>query len=604
MPMPFWKVLGIAPTVSETDIRRAYAARLRVTNPEDDAEGFKTLREAYERALQEARFMQMREAGNAQLAAQRDTAEIDEDADEDEFDDLSPGVISLNSAPPVPSMADTPPETATLNPRELERRDHEARCQRLATALGQDCPPEERLEAYNAVVKSPAMLQVDVFAATEGWLTHMLISSRPASDPLFDPAIDFFKWDEERVGIRNDGARHILYLRAHIQAEQDAARVLKRIKDRRHEFHAAWKETQRPPSQRSWLNKFLALRHTNKVNEFLDHLRNRSPILLGSLNPEAVAWWRGRAPAARRAGQILTVFGLFAVLAMSVVLSPHVSRFFERSSPPRYVVYDPDSPEWAGRPPPKLAALPMTEPVKRRVARKNCADAALSTGDIPGSRTSVVATADELCKKALAMMPDSLLVRQHVGIVALRAGDARAALAHFNTILKSSPDDPYALFGRGLVSTIDPEGAALGDPKDMADAMAMNPDVEPYFARFNVIAPPLTPSRQKPESRMPKPKRFMVTTGAEAPTEKANIDSQEIAEHFGLGSETAGTVVLECLIDARGNVGNCHVGSEDPANVGLGEFGLRAMSRVRYTPAKVDDEPVGGSPLTYTLTLN
>lgn len=246
----------------------------------------------------------------------------------------------------------------------------------------------------------------------------------------------------------------------------------------------------------------------------------------------------------------------------------------------------------------------MSESAKRSAARKNCLDAALSAGEMPGSRASVAATADELCKKALAMMPDSLLVRQHVGIVALRMGDAKAALAHFNTILKSSPDDPYALFGRGMVSIITPEGAALGDPKDMADALAMNPDVEPYFARFHVIAPPLTPSKEKPESRIPKPKHFMVTARAEEPEEMADINSQEIGEHFGLGSETVGSVVLECLIDARGNVGNCYIGSEKPANVGLGEFGLRAMTRVRYVPAMVDDEPVGGSPLTYTLTLN
>ncbi len=604
MPAPFWKVLGIEPTVNEADIRRAYAARLRVTNPEDDAEGFKALREAYERALQEARFMQMREARNAQLAAQSHDAEGGEDADDDEIDELPEGIVALNAAPPVPSMADTPPEIATTNPLEIERRDHEARCQRLASALGRDCPLQERLEAYNAVVKSPAMLQVDVFAATEGWLTHMLLSSRPASDPLFDPAIDFFKWDEERVGIRNDGARHVLYLRARIQAEQDAERVLKRIKDRRHEYHAAWKETQRPPSQRSWLNKLLTLHQTGKVNEFLTHLRNRSPILLDSLNPEAVAWWQARVPAARRARQTFTFLGLFVVFALAVVLSPHVSRFFERSSPPRYMVYDPSSPEWAGRPPPRLAIMPMSEPAKRRAARKDCLDAALSAGELPGSRTSVAATADELCKKALAMIPDSLLVRQHVGIVALRMGDAKAALAHFNTILKSSPDDPYALFGRGMVSTITPEGAGLGDPKDMADALAMNPDVEPYFATFHVIAPPLTPSKEKPESRIPKPKRFMVTARAEEPEEKAVLNSQEIGDHFGLGSETVGSVVLECLIDARGNVGNCYIGSETPANVGLGEFGLRAMTRVRYVPAMVDDEPVGGAPLTYTLTLN
>ena len=50
-----WSILGVAPGSAERDIKRAYAARLKLTHPEDDPEGFKALREAYELALRHAK---------------------------------------------------------------------------------------------------------------------------------------------------------------------------------------------------------------------------------------------------------------------------------------------------------------------------------------------------------------------------------------------------------------------------------------------------------------------------------------------------------------------------------------------------------------------
>lgn len=52
-----WSILGIAPTSDDKAIRRAYAARLKVTRPDEDAAGFQALVEARDLALDRSRFL-------------------------------------------------------------------------------------------------------------------------------------------------------------------------------------------------------------------------------------------------------------------------------------------------------------------------------------------------------------------------------------------------------------------------------------------------------------------------------------------------------------------------------------------------------------------
>jgi hypothetical protein len=51
-----WQLLGLTPTDDVLAVKRAYAARLRLTRPDDDAQAYQALREAYERAQQWARW--------------------------------------------------------------------------------------------------------------------------------------------------------------------------------------------------------------------------------------------------------------------------------------------------------------------------------------------------------------------------------------------------------------------------------------------------------------------------------------------------------------------------------------------------------------------
>ncbi|CAN7252091.1 hypothetical protein [Rhizobium sp. LjRoot254] len=65
-----WSILGIAPTGDGKAIRRAYAARLKVTRPDEDATGFQALVEARDLALDRSRFMPQRADVEQQLHEQ------------------------------------------------------------------------------------------------------------------------------------------------------------------------------------------------------------------------------------------------------------------------------------------------------------------------------------------------------------------------------------------------------------------------------------------------------------------------------------------------------------------------------------------------------
>ncbi|MCA0403769.1 MAG: hypothetical protein LCH30_08225, partial [Proteobacteria bacterium] len=53
--MTIWQFLAIDPTTDLKIIKRAYAVQLKIFNPEDDAAGYQLLREAYEKAQDYAR---------------------------------------------------------------------------------------------------------------------------------------------------------------------------------------------------------------------------------------------------------------------------------------------------------------------------------------------------------------------------------------------------------------------------------------------------------------------------------------------------------------------------------------------------------------------
>lgn len=73
-----WRLLGIESTTDVRAIKRAYAGKLKQTHPEDDPEEYQRLREAYDRAIKEAKWsMQPEEAADASRTVSMDAASSD-----------------------------------------------------------------------------------------------------------------------------------------------------------------------------------------------------------------------------------------------------------------------------------------------------------------------------------------------------------------------------------------------------------------------------------------------------------------------------------------------------------------------------------------------
>ena len=82
--MDCWEILQIAPTGDERTIRRAYAKLLKSTRPDDDAEGYQRLREAFDEALSHAPYIDKEEDADdwSWDNADNDEADVSDDPDE------------------------------------------------------------------------------------------------------------------------------------------------------------------------------------------------------------------------------------------------------------------------------------------------------------------------------------------------------------------------------------------------------------------------------------------------------------------------------------------------------------------------------------------
>lgn len=308
-----WKTLGIARTRDRSDIRRAYAKQLKLTNPEDNPEGFKALREAYERALAQ---IAMPEPYHFASPA---------------FSPVTPGEV-VTRTPEEPAVPDAPaPEIIQATPQpEPQSPPQPTPAATVQQAIGAlDALLRRRtgdnaaaLAAFTAIVTSPAMDDLGIHTAAENHLAHLILIHAPQSDVLLEPAITFFHWERAGQQVRTSPAVVQILRRSLAQP------ILKRLRTKGDKYHPAFVVLSQPPKPVTWLSRLMPPT-PDDVLDLLRRIREKHPTLLRDLNAQSVDAWDNFHAKPR-----LPVWGAWSCLLAVVSLIAAPLAFF--MLPPEY----------------------------------------------------------------------------------------------------------------------------------------------------------------------------------------------------------------------------------------------------------------------------
>lgn len=187
---PCWAALGIEPTADQRAIRVAYTRKLKAIDPENDPQAFIALREAYERAQQQAEWVDL----------------PDEDDESDGDDAASPALYEEEEAAGYAYS----PITGARVPINDSRPDPDAPWRALHDLLLPDGtrrqPPfdeawqRELGDAIDAVLADPRLEQVGFQADADRWLAELLARAWPASDAILLRLAKAFGWDRRAEG--------------------------------------------------------------------------------------------------------------------------------------------------------------------------------------------------------------------------------------------------------------------------------------------------------------------------------------------------------------------------------------------------------------------
>ncbi len=264
-------MLGIPRGSDRAEIRRAYARALKITNPEDDPQGFMALREAYETALNWVDY-------------------DDYDYHEDETDD-APVPVEVDAVQrPIWAEPAAEPVLADPDPFAEIRTVEQGDLRRLTAALegGLRGPWHGDAAALSAqidaILGAPALIEIETRDSIEYWLSNLLADTVPRSDAILMQAVAAFGWEQE--GNRPPAVWQILN-------RIDEWRIIEALGRSDHNLAAGWRALT-AGGKADWQRRVAALRPgaAGQVRQLFDLADYQAPGIAHSFEPQAAVWWR------------------------------------------------------------------------------------------------------------------------------------------------------------------------------------------------------------------------------------------------------------------------------------------------------------------------
>ena len=268
--MDIERELGIRQTSDKREIRRAYARRLKETHPEDDPEGFKRLRAAYEAALARADYMATMEGENR--------VEMPE-----------PGSVEPPLQTTIPLAGSDGPDEPRDDGDRRAVADMVARLGRLLDE-GDDRSAAKALEAAGA---DPIMLNLNNRRQFEFMLLDLLGQQHPLHQDVAKTAIRVFGWNEYHCDHTHDEWRTVGRMIMAAQTDEHLAEL-------RRAARRIFRATPRDWAARYLLGAYKPLlfrmsaahRFRVEMGRLITELRVDYPsILEAEVDPEVLAWW-------------------------------------------------------------------------------------------------------------------------------------------------------------------------------------------------------------------------------------------------------------------------------------------------------------------------
>lgn len=307
MSRSIWAILGIRATRDVSEIKRAYAAKLKTIDMDADPEAFQALREAREIATRLA---------EQQFDDNPYDAEDDADAPAAELDGFEP---ATEPEPDLQAAEREPvdPVTAELN------RHHDALCAILFDIHDGNfypaTPDEEQamLHHFAGIAASPNLDNVDTLANASHWFAGAIAQMTPRSDALIEPASQLFGWGQSDELGEDPALAAVMQRRADLKFRDEVTQPS-------HRLNGAWNELIKPAdehSKRGWQSR-------RKVMELLGKVRSEHPTLERQMDWLRVDLWENSSPMleARNFGPALIAIFIAIRIFSSVFDGPETPR--------------------------------------------------------------------------------------------------------------------------------------------------------------------------------------------------------------------------------------------------------------------------------------